>query len=57
MRKTIDYHREPTRAEITIGYGATHYLTLSLNDNQICKRDGTLKKWFFNKDDGLRYYR
>ena len=56
MSKTIDYHREPTKGEIAFGYGATHYLTLDVDDPRIRKKDGTFKKWFLNKDDGLRYY-
>ena len=56
MSMTIDYQRKPTEGEIAFGYGATHYLTLDVNDTRIRKADGTLKKWFLNKADGLRYY-
>ena len=53
------YHREPTRAGIKFGYGATHYrdfppaLVLKKGKGG---RD-VLKKWILAKDDGLRYYR
>ena len=56
MSMTIDYQRKPTKGEIAFGYGATHYITLDVNDMRIRKADGTLKKWFLNKADGLRYY-
>lgn len=52
------YHREPTRAEIKFGYGATHYRDFH-PDRVVKKRVGELvflKKWIL-ADDGLRYYR
>lgn len=50
-----EYHRPPTKSEITFGNGATHYRTFAIAD---CTHAGTriLKAWFV-ADDGLRYYR
>lgn len=51
----VEYHRPPTRGEISRGYGATHYRIFSVEEASF---PGTrvLKKWF-QADDGLRYYR
>lgn len=51
----VTYHRNPTPGEVRFGYGATHYRDFP--KEECVKRDGTLKKWFVAKDDGLRYYR
>lgn len=53
-KKTVEYWRHPTSAEIKFGEGAIHWLTVNKEDVQ--KPDGTLKKWFVGKD-GLRYNR
>lgn len=53
-KKTVEYWRHPTPAEIKFGEGTIHWLTVNLEDVQ--KPDGTLKKWFIGKD-GLRYNR
>jgi hypothetical protein len=50
--KTIKYWRNPTKCEISFGEGAIHYLTV--NVNEVTKKNGELKKWFIGKD-GLRY--
>lgn len=51
----IEYHRQPTHAEIRFGHGAIHYRTFTIKE---CCHAGTriLKSWFV-ADDGLRYYR
>ena len=51
----VTYHREPTRAEIRFGEGATHYRDFPLEE--VTKPDGKIKRWLFSKDDRLRYYR
>lgn len=50
----VEYHRPPTRGELSRGYGATHYRTFSVEEASF---PGTrfLKNWF-RADDGLRYY-
>jgi hypothetical protein len=53
----IIYHRNPTASEIKFGAGAIHYATFDRDDENIVKKDGTLKKWFKSPHDGLRYYR
>ena len=55
MNMPITYHRPPTRAEIKFGYGAEHYRQFEMAD--VLTEDGRIKKWFKDKDDGLRYYR
>jgi len=52
----IEFHRNPTKGEIYLGYGATHYRTFTVEE---CCHKGTriMKRWFVAKDDGLRYYR
>lgn len=51
----IEYHRPPTKAEISFGHGATHHRSFAPID--CVKPTGELKKWFVSSDDGLRYYR
>lgn len=55
------YHRNPTRAEIKFGEGATHYRDFPLSECATGEKHPwgapKLKKWFVAKDDGLRYYR
>lgn len=53
--KTVQYHRNPTPSEVRFGHGAIHYRDFPVEE--CVKPDGTLKKWFVAKDDGLRYYR
>lgn len=53
--KTVEYWRQPTDWEIRFGEGAIHWLTVNVDD--VRKPDGSLKRWFVNKADGLRYYR
>lgn len=55
MSDFVTYHRNPTRAEVKFGYGAAHYL--EIEREKVTKENGNLKKWFLNKNDGLRYYR
>lgn len=52
----VEYRRQPTRAEVAFGHGATHYRTFPV---EACCHPGTrvLKKWFVSPDDGLRYTR
>jgi len=56
LNTEIELHREPTKAEIKFGEGAIHYKTFTRNQVGFNK-DGKLKRWFVNLDDGLRYYR
>jgi hypothetical protein len=52
----VEYHRPPTKSEITFGYGATYYRTFSVET--VCHSNTRiLKRWFKAGDDGLRYYR
>lgn len=51
--RTIQYHRNPTDAEIKFGEGATHYIDVPVKE---CMNDkGKPKKWLVI--NGLRYYR
>lgn len=50
----VEYWRPPTKAEISFGYGAIHYIFFPIE--KVRKADGTLKKWTVAAD-GLRYYR
>ena len=55
--KKVDYHRQPTAAEIKFGEGATHYLTVFERDAR--KSNGDLKKLLLNpydQTDNCRYY-
>lgn len=54
--ETVTYHRQPTQAEIRMGYGATHYRDFPVT---VVVHTGTRipKRWFIAPDDGLRYYR
>lgn len=54
-KQQFEYHREPTKAEIKFGEGATHYRSFTLSEIGINKKGG-LKRWFI-ANDGLRYYR
>jgi hypothetical protein len=53
---TLTYHRNPTRAEIKFGHGATHYADFTVEE--ACY-EGTriMKRWLVSPHDGLRYYR
>lgn len=52
----VQYHRPPTKREVTFGHAATHYRTFPVE--QCChKGSRRLKRWFVATDDGLRYYR
>lgn len=45
--------RNPTKAEIAFGYGATHYRCFPI---EMCvKKDGEMKRRLFAKDEGLWY--
>lgn len=55
MKTTVEYYRNPTAYEIKFGEGATHWLTVLKSD--VTKKDGSLKRWFINPIDKLRYYR
>lgn len=48
---TIEYHREPTQAEIRRGYGETHYIDIP---TCICLHHGKPKKWV--KYNGMLWY-
>ena len=52
----VTYRRQPTPAELRMGYGATHYRDFPV---AVCCHTGTRipKRWFVAPDDGLRYYR
>jgi len=56
----ITYHRNPTRAEISIGYGATHYRDFDLSEVKTGRKTAwgadIPKRWLVAEDDGLRYY-
>ena len=49
----IEYRRDPTAYEIKFGEGATHYRSFARS--YVTKKGGTLKKWFVDEHDGLRY--
>jgi hypothetical protein len=51
--ETVEYHRQPTPAEIRFGEGATHYLDVDIVD--AWHQSGRLKRWV--KIGGLRYTR
>jgi hypothetical protein len=52
----LHYHREPTKAEIAFGHGATHYRTFAIAE--ACYPGTRIaRRWFKASDDGLRYYR
>lgn len=55
LPEMVEYHRQPTKAEINFGYGATHYKIFPISE--VLKPNGRLKKWVRCKCDGLRYYR
>lgn len=52
--QSVTYHRQPTKYELKMGYGAIHYADFPLIDC-INPKTGNIKKWL--KSDGLRYYR
>ncbi len=54
--KPVTGHREPTKAEINRGYGATHYKDFDIS-LWLRKSGMSLKKWIKCPYDGLRYYR
>lgn len=49
----IQAHREPTKAEIKFGYGATHYASFSRSE--CIGKNGKIKKWFKSHRDNLTY--
>lgn len=49
----IIYHRKPTKREIKFGEGVIHYRDFARS--YVTKADGTLKQWFIDEYDGLRY--
>ena len=51
--KTVDYHRPPTKAEISFGYGCTHYISIPIAEAM--RKDGRLKPKL--RKDGMWYYR
>lgn len=51
--KNVTYSRNPTKGEIALGYGATHYRSFLLR-NVIGNR-GKIKKRLFAKDEGVWY--
>jgi hypothetical protein len=54
----IVYRRTPTMSEMRFGYGDTHYRTFIIAETpEMFHFDGTRKRFFKAKDDGLRYYR
>lgn len=53
----VIYHRNPTPGEVKFGMGAIHYAEFDRDDENIVKKDGTLKAWFKSPNDNLRYYR
>jgi len=52
--ETITYHRQPTKAEIRFGHGATHYK--DFNKELVTKPNGDIKNWVKCPIDGLRYH-
>lgn len=58
MNTSVEYHRQPTKAEIKFGEGAIHYLTI--DRELVTKPNGELKMWCknpYNQNDTNRYYR
>lgn len=54
----IVYRRQPTMSEIRFGHGATHYRTFTIADTpEMFLADGSRKRFFKAKDDGLFYRR
>lgn len=51
----LHYHRNPTEAEIALGYGATHYRTFSIAE--ACYSGTRIAKRWLKANDDLRYYR
>jgi len=52
------YRRQPTMAEIRFGHGAIHYRTFTIADTpEMFLPDGSRKRFFKAKDDGLFYRR
>ena len=51
----VEYHRPPTKSEITFGHGATHYRMFSIEE--CCHRGTRFLKTWLKADDGLRYSR
>lgn len=54
----IVYRRQPTMSEIRFGHGAIHYRTFTIADTpEMFFADGSRKRFFKAKDDGLFYRR
>lgn len=53
--KYVWYSRKPTRAEIAIGFGVTHYRSFPLRE--VIGNNGQIKKRLFAKDEGVWYSR
>lgn len=51
--KYVGYSRKPTKAEISAGYGATHYRSFPLRE--VIGNRGQFKKRLFAKDEQLWY--
>lgn len=54
VSRTVQYHRNPTQAEIRFGHGATHYRDFKFSECYHPKT-GLPKKRLKAKDDGLWY--
>ena len=52
--KFIRYQRNPTESEIKFGYGAIMYRDFSVDE--CLKKDRTIKKIIYAKDEELKYY-
>jgi len=53
--KEVTYHRKPTKAELSRGYGATLYRDFAVEE--ACHPGTRILKVWFVADDGLRYFR
>lgn len=53
-RKQVEYHANPTQADIVFGYGTTKYKCFPFD--QVMREDGSLKRWVAD-EKGRRWYR
>lgn len=51
--KWVEYSRKPTKAEIAVGYGVTHYRPFILRE--VIGNNGQIKKRLFAKDEAVWY--
>lgn len=51
---TVTYHRSPTPGEVKFGHGATHHMSMSVED--ACRPGTRLLKCWLIGPDGQRWY-